>query len=58
VKLAVLVDRGHRELPIQPDFVGAVVKTEKEDYVVVKLHEIEGEDAVVHMSAQEREAVR
>lgn len=58
VKLAVLVDRGHRELPIQPDFIGTAVKTEKDDYVVVKLHEIEGEDAVVFMTANEREAVR
>lgn len=42
IQLAVLVDRGHRELPISPDFVGAVVPTEKgqrvrvrEDYVMV-----------------------
>jgi pyrimidine operon attenuation protein/uracil phosphoribosyltransferase len=58
VKLAVLVDRGHRELPIQPDYVGATVKTDRDDYVVVKLHELEGEDAVVHMTAAEREVAR
>jgi pyrimidine operon attenuation protein/uracil phosphoribosyltransferase len=57
IKLAVLVDRGHRELPIQPDFIGAVVKTAREDYVTVKLHEIEGEDEVVHHTAAERQAV-
>lgn len=42
VKLAVLVDRGHRELPIQPDFVGRTVSTEKRDRVDVR---IEGEGA-------------
>jgi pyrimidine operon attenuation protein/uracil phosphoribosyltransferase len=57
IKLAVLVDRGHRELPIQPDFSGCVVRTERDDYVAVKLHEIEGEDEVVHHLAGEREAV-
>ena len=59
VKLAVLVDRGHRELPIQPDYVGCVVKTLADDYVAVKLHEIEGEDEVVLQKASERaEAAR
>jgi pyrimidine operon attenuation protein/uracil phosphoribosyltransferase len=57
VKLAVLVDRGHRELPIQPDFVGATLKTDRDDYVAVKLHEIEGEDEVVLQKAGERQAV-
>lgn len=39
VKLAVLVDRGHRELPIQPDFTGITVDTSKNEQVNVKLHE-------------------
>lgn len=39
VKLLVLVDRGHRELPIAPDFVGAVVETAKQDRVTVSLVE-------------------
>jgi pyrimidine operon attenuation protein/uracil phosphoribosyltransferase len=47
VRLAVLVDRGHRELPIQPDYTGKTVVTEASDRVVVKMHEIDGEDAVV-----------
>jgi pyrimidine operon attenuation protein/uracil phosphoribosyltransferase len=55
VKLAVLVDRGHRELPIQPDFSGCVIETERDDYIAVKLHEIEGEDEVVLVKAAERE---
>jgi pyrimidine operon attenuation protein/uracil phosphoribosyltransferase len=57
IKLAVLVDRGHRELPIQPDFSGCVVETDRSDYVAVKLHEIEGEDEVVLQKAGERQAV-
>ena len=57
IKLAVLVDRGHRELPIQPDFIGATVKTDRDDYISVKLHELEGEDEVVHQTAAERQAV-
>jgi pyrimidine operon attenuation protein/uracil phosphoribosyltransferase len=37
IKLAVLVDRGHRELPIAPDFVGRSIATERADKVVVQL---------------------
>jgi len=47
LQLAVLVDRGHRELPIQPNYCGKVVATETNDHVVVKVNEIDGEDAVV-----------
>jgi pyrimidine operon attenuation protein/uracil phosphoribosyltransferase len=47
VQLAVLVDRGHRELPIQPDFIGRTVTTKKTDYIVVKFDELDGEDAVL-----------
>jgi pyrimidine operon attenuation protein/uracil phosphoribosyltransferase len=47
VQLAVLVDRGHRELPIQPDYVGKVVLTEREDHIEVRVNEIDGEDAVL-----------
>lgn len=39
VKLAVLVDRGHGELPIQPDFAGIIVDTSKNEQVNVQLHE-------------------
>src|SRR5690606_33292965 len=39
VQLAVLVDRGHRELPIQPDFVGKNVPTTRQDHIVVKVNE-------------------
>ncbi len=44
---AALVDRGHRELPVQPDFVGKVVQTLKEEAVAVFLKELDGEDKVV-----------
>ncbi len=37
IKLAVLIDRGHRELPIQPDFVGRTIQTLKRDRVEVRL---------------------
>ena len=47
VRLAVLVDRGGRELPIQADDVGKVVPTGPGDRVLVKMHEIDGVDAVV-----------
>ena len=47
VQLAVLVDRGHRELPIRPDFVGKNLPTSAEERVEVCLCETEGVDAVV-----------
>ncbi len=47
VELAVLVDRGHRELPIQPDYAGFRVETEREDAVLVELKEVDGVDRVI-----------
>lgn len=47
VRLAVLVDRGHRDLPIRPDFVGKNVPTSRSERVVVHLAETEGVDEVV-----------
>ncbi len=44
VELAVLVDRGHRELPIKPDYVGKNLPTAKEDLVQVRLTESDGLD--------------
>jgi pyrimidine operon attenuation protein/uracil phosphoribosyltransferase len=46
IQLAVLVDRGHRELPIRADYVGKNVPTSRHQQVVVKLAEIDGEDGV------------
>ncbi len=46
IRLAVLVDRGHRELPIRADHVGKNVPTSREELVRVTLEEVDGEDAV------------
>jgi pyrimidine operon attenuation protein / uracil phosphoribosyltransferase len=46
VRLAVLVDRGHRDLPIRPDFVGKNVPTSRNEDVVVHLVEMDGVDEV------------
>ncbi len=46
VRLAVLVDRGHRDLPIRPDFVGKNVPTSRGEEVVVHLVETDGSDEV------------
>ncbi|HXG40432.1 MAG TPA: bifunctional pyr operon transcriptional regulator/uracil phosphoribosyltransferase PyrR [Candidatus Limnocylindrales bacterium] len=46
IRLAVLVDRGHRELPIRADHVGKNVPTSREEIVRVHLVEIDGEDSV------------
>ncbi|MCC3407786.1 MAG: bifunctional pyr operon transcriptional regulator/uracil phosphoribosyltransferase PyrR [Microcoleus sp. PH2017_10_PVI_O_A] len=44
--LAVLVDRGHREVPIQPDFTGKKLPTAKEEQVKVYVQELDGRDGV------------
>ena len=46
IRLAVLVDRGNRELPIAPDFTGRVIATGPRDLVDICVAEIDGEDAV------------
>lgn len=46
IQLAVLVDRGHRELPIRADYVGKNVPTSKDEIISVKLSEIDEEDSV------------
>ncbi|HEX9014743.1 MAG TPA: bifunctional pyr operon transcriptional regulator/uracil phosphoribosyltransferase PyrR [Chloroflexota bacterium] len=47
IRLMVLVDRGHRELPIRPDFVGKNVPTARDEDVSVRLAEVDGVDEVV-----------
>lgn len=47
VELAVLVDRGHRELPIQPDYVGKLIPTSIDEEVRVRLNEVDGTDEVL-----------
>lgn len=46
IQLAVLVDRGHRELPIRPDFVGKNVPTARDEVISVHVKEVDGEDGV------------
>ena len=47
IQLAVLIDRGHRELPISADFVGKMIPTSKSEIIAVRLADIDGEDRVV-----------
>src|SRR5215467_922766 len=53
VQLAVLVDRGHRELPIRPDYVGKNIPTSQREAVRVLLAEVDGEDSVTLQGGQE-----
>ena len=46
IQLAVLVDRGHRELPLRPDYIGKNLPTSHEERVCVRLREVDGEDNV------------
>jgi pyrimidine operon attenuation protein / uracil phosphoribosyltransferase len=46
VQLAVLADRGHRELPIRPDYVGKNLPTSKAEHVYVRVRELDGVDGV------------
>ncbi len=47
IELAVLVDRGHRELPVRADYVGKSITTAREENVQVKLQDEDGEDRVL-----------
>lgn len=47
IQLAVLIDRGHRELPIRADYVGKNVPTSKKEVIHVKVRDYDGEDCVV-----------
>ncbi len=53
IQLAVLVDRGHRELPIRPDYVGKNLPTSREECVKVYVTETDGSDSVAIYSMQE-----
>ncbi len=46
IELAVLVDRGHRELPIKADFIGKNVPTSRQEIISVQVEEIDGQDGV------------
>ena len=49
IQLAAMIDRGHRELPIEANFIGKKITTKDNEVVEVKLKEIDGEDAVYVM---------
>ncbi len=53
VELAVLVDRGHRELPVRPDYVGKNVPTASTERIAVRLIEVDGEDGVDLVSPED-----
>jgi pyrimidine operon attenuation protein / uracil phosphoribosyltransferase len=53
IQLAVLADRGHRELPIRPDYVGKNLPTSRSERVQVRLEEIDGVDEVVLVGSAE-----
>jgi len=46
IQLAVLIDRGHRELPIRADFVGKNIPTSQREFVRVNMHSVDGETSV------------
>lgn len=49
IQLACLVDRGLREVPIQPDYCGVALVTKPQDHIAVRLLETDGEDVVLHI---------
>ncbi|OGN90547.1 MAG: bifunctional pyr operon transcriptional regulator/uracil phosphoribosyltransferase [Chloroflexi bacterium RBG_13_48_17] len=51
IQLAVLVDRGHRELPVRADYVGKNIPTSKNEEIKVDIKEVDGEDRVVIVSS-------
>jgi pyrimidine operon attenuation protein/uracil phosphoribosyltransferase len=51
IQLAVLVDRGHRELPIRPDYTGKQIPTSKKETIEVRFVESDGKDEVVILEA-------
>ncbi|MBB6729598.1 bifunctional pyr operon transcriptional regulator/uracil phosphoribosyltransferase PyrR [Cohnella zeiphila] len=55
IQLAVLVDRGHRELPIRPDYVGKNIPTAKQEQIEVKLQEIDASDSVTLLHPKDAE---
>mgnify|MGYP001440694529 CR=1 FL=1 len=53
IQLAVLIDRGHRELPIRADFIGKNVPTSKRELIQVKLKEVDGEEKVLILESDD-----
>jgi pyrimidine operon attenuation protein/uracil phosphoribosyltransferase len=55
IRLAVMVDRGHRELPIRADFIGKNIPTARNEVIAVKFSETDGEEGVFIMDSLKRE---
>ncbi len=54
IELAVLVDRGHRELPIRADYVGKNIPTSSKEMVEVKVRELDGKDEVLILKKEQK----
>lgn len=54
INLAILVDRGHRELPIRPDFIGKNIPTAQDEEVQVQMTEVDGQDAITLVKEQRK----
>jgi len=52
IQFAVLVDRGHRELPIRPDYVGTCLTTNRHDLVKVRLQDVDSEPDAVRLETR------
>jgi pyrimidine operon attenuation protein/uracil phosphoribosyltransferase len=57
VQLAVLIDRGHRELPIRADYVGKNIPSSKDEEIQVQLQEVDGVDKVVIESLANKQLI-
>lgn len=55
IQLAVIIDRGHKELPIRADYVGKNIPTSKNEVIAVRLKEIDGDDSVKIYDSNESE---
>ena len=53
ISLAVLVDRGHRELPIRADYVGKNIPTSKVEEILVEMQELDGQDRIMILKEEE-----
>ncbi len=53
ISLAVLVDRGHRELPIRADYVGKNIPTAKTEEILVEMQELDGKDRIMILKEEE-----
>ena len=57
IQLAVLIDRGHRELPIRADYVGKNIPSSKDEEIQVQLQEVDGVDNVVIESLMNKQLI-